>query len=346
MAIRLADRLFKPLVFALLFTLGTTASERAHSQTLKAVKDRGTLVCGVSQGILGFSAQTANSDWVGFDVDFCRALAAEIFNDTGKVKFVPLSASERFGALQSATIDVLSRNSTWTMSREVDLSLVFPAVTYYDGQGFMVRRSRKIGSALDLAGSRICVQTGTTTELNLADFFNSNGMKYQPVLGASPDEVVKAYDSDRCDVLTSDASQLHAERLKLNTPDDHVILPDLISKEPLGPAVRAGDQQWSNIVKWTAFAMVNAEELGVNSKNIDDALKSTKPKVRRFVGTEDDYGERLGLTKDWAVRIIRLVGNYGEIYERNVGVKSRLGIPRGINELWTAGGIMYAPPIR
>jgi general L-amino acid transport system substrate-binding protein len=232
------------------------------------------------------------------------------------------------------------------MSREVDLGLVFPAVTYYDGQGFMVRRSRKIGSALDLAGSKICVQTGTTTELNLADYFNSNGMKYQPVLGASPDEVAKAYDSGRCDVLTSDASQLHAERLKLTKTDDHVILPDRISKEPLGPAVRAGDQQWSNIVKWTAFAMVNAEELGVNSKNIDEALHSTKPKVKRLVGIEDDYGERLGLTKDWAGHIIRLVGNYGEVYEHNVGVKSRLGIPRGINELWTAGGIMYAPPIR
>ena len=346
MTIRLADRLSVLLTLVLLIILGAAASEPAHSQTLKAIKDRGTLVCGVSQGILGFSAQTANSGWVGFDVDFCRALAAEIFNDTSKVNFVPLSAGERFGALQSGAIDVLSRNSTWTMSREVDLGLVFPAVTYYDGQGFMVRRSRKIGSALDLAGSKICVQTGTTTELNLADYFDSNAMKYQPVLGASPDEVVKTYDSDRCDVLTSDASQLHAERLKLTTPDDHVILPDLISKEPLGPAVRAGDQQWFNIVKWTAFAMVNAEELGVTSKNIDEALKSTKPKVRRLVGTEDDYGERLGLTKDWAVRIIRLVGNYGEIYEHNVGVKSQLGIPRGINELWTAGGIMYAPPIR
>ena len=346
MSIRLTDRLFRPLALVLLFVLGATASEQAHSQTLKAIKDRGTLICGVSQGILGFSAQAANSEWVGFDVDFCRALAAEIFNDTSKVKFVPLSASERFGALQSGAIDVLSRNSTWTMSREVDLGLVFPAVTYYDGQGFMVRRSRKINSALDLDGSKICVQAGTTTELNLADYFSANGMKYQPVLGASPDDVVKAYDSDRCDVLTSDASQLHAERIKLTKPDDHVILPDLISKEPLGPAIRVGDQQWFNIVKWTVFAMANAEELGVNSKNIDEALKSTKPEVQRLVGVEGDYGERLGLTKDWAVRIIRFVGNYAEIYDRNVGVKSQLGIPRGINERWTAGGIMYAPPIR
>jgi general L-amino acid transport system substrate-binding protein len=346
MSIRFTGRLIGPRALALLFIFAATTSEPAHSQTLKAVADRGILVCGVSQGILGFSAQAANSEWTGFDVDFCRALAAEIFNDPTKVKFVPLSASERFNVLQSGAIDILSRNSTWTMSREVDLGLVFPAVTYYDGQGFMVRRSRKINSALDLSGSKVCVQAGTTTELNLADYFNTNGMKYEPVLRASPDEVSKVYDSEQCDVLTSDASQLHAERLKLTKPDDHVILSDLISKEPLGPAIRAGDQQWFTIVKWTAFAMVNAEELGVNSRNIDEALKSTNPEVLRLVGVEGDYGERLGLTKDWAVRFIRLVGNYREIYDRNVGVKSQLGIPRGINERWTAGGIMYAPPIR
>jgi general L-amino acid transport system substrate-binding protein len=322
------------------------ASAPAQSQTLKTIKDRGNLICGVSQGIIGFSAQSADSKWSGFDVDFCRALAAAIFNDTGKVKYVPLSTVDRFKALQSGDIDVLSRNSTWTMSREVDLGLVFATVTYYDGQGFMVRKARKAASALDLGGSKVCVQKGTTTELNLADYFSANGMSYQTVFEDSPDAAVKAYDAGKCDVLTSDASQLHADRLKLSKPDDHMILPDLISKEPLGPAVRQGDQQWLNIVKWTHFAMVNAEELGVSSKTIDEAMKSDKPKVKRLVGTEGDYGERLGLTKDWAARIVKLVGNYGEVYERNVGVKSRLGIPRGINERWTAGGIMYAPPIR
>jgi general L-amino acid transport system substrate-binding protein len=336
-------------IFLVVFTTAVCAvvSGGVHAQTtLKAIKDRGHLICGVSQGIIGFSAQQANSEWVGFDVDFCRALAAAIFNDTTKVKFEPLSTNDRFHALQSGGVDILSRNSTWTMSREVDLGLEFAAVTYYDGQGFMVPRSRNISTALDLGGSKICVQSGTTTELNLSDYFHSNGMKYDAVLGASPEDVISSYDAGRCDTLTSDASQLHAIRLKLTKVEDQVILPDLISKEPLGPAVRQGDEQWFNIVKWTAFAMANAEELGVTSKNIEDAMKSTKPAVRRLIGKEDDYGKRIGLTSDWAARIIRLVGNYGEVYERNVGVKSRLGIPRGINERWTAGGIMYAPPIR
>ena len=338
--------LLNPTTLLLSLALSVTASDGAFSQTLKTIKDRGNLICGVSQGIVGFSSQIANSEWTGFDVDFCRALSAAIFNDKSKVKFVPLSASARFSALQSGEIDILSRNSTWTMSREVDLGLVFAAVTYYDGQGFMVRRAQNVSSALDLNGSKICVQAGTTTELNLADYFNANGMTYQPVLGAAPEEVTNAYDSGRCDVLTSDASQLHAERLSLSKPDENIILPDLISKEPLGPAVRQTDMQWFNIVKWTAFAMINAEELGVSSKTIDAALKSTKPEIKRLVGAEGDYGERLGLTNDWVARIVRLVGNYGEVYDRNIGVKSQLGIPRGINERWAAGGILYAPPIR
>jgi general L-amino acid transport system substrate-binding protein len=346
MSTRLRFPLLKALALTIPLGLAVLASAPAAAQTLKAIKDRGNLICGVSQGIIGFSAQSANSEWAGFDVDFCRALAAAIFNDVSKVKYVPLSTVDRFRALQSGDIDVLSRNSTWTMSREVDLGLVFAAVTYYDGQGFMVRKARKAASALDLNGVKVCVQQGTTTELNLADYFSANGMKYESVVGSSPDEVIKAYDAGKCDVLTSDASQLHAERLKLSKPGDHMILPDLISKEPLGPAVRQGDQQWLNIVKWTHFAMVNAEELGVSSKTLDAALKSIKPKIKRLVGTEGDYGERIGLTRDWAARIVKLVGNYGEVYERNVGVKSRLGIPRGINERWTAGGIMYAPPIR
>jgi general L-amino acid transport system substrate-binding protein len=331
--------------------LGLFATQGAASaQTLKTIKDRGELVCGVSQGIYGFSSQGSGSGspsaWSGFDVDFCRALAAAIFNDSGKVKFVSLSAAERFAPLQSGAIDVLSRNSTWTISREAQLGLAFAAVTYYDGQGFMVRRSRNTASALDLNGAKVCVQTGTTTGLNLADYFGANGMKYETVSAERADELVKAYDAGRCDVFTSDASQLYAERLKLAKPDEHEILADIISKEPLGPAVRANDPQWLNVVKWTHFAMVNAEELGVNQKTLDAAMQSKKPDVMRLVGTDGDYGVQIGLTKDWAARIVRLVGNYGEVFERNVGVKTPLGIPRGINQLWTAGGIMYAPPIR
>jgi len=328
------------------FALLAVASDRASSQTLKAIRDRGSLVCGVSQGIIGFSAPSAKGDWTGFDVDFCRALAAAIFDDPGKVKYVPLATNDRFRALQSGDIDILSRNSTWTMVRDTSLGLAFAAVTYYDGQGFMVQRSRNLASALDLDGSKVCVQAGTTTELNLADFFTTNGMKYETVVATNADEVVKAYDSGRCNVFTSDASQLHAERLKMTKPGDHVILPDVISKEPLGPVVRQDDPQWFNIVKWTAFAMVNAEELGVSSKTIDEALKSSKPDVKRLVGAEGNYGEQIGLTKDWVVRIVKLVGNYADVYDRNIGVKTQLGIPRGINQLWTTGGIIYAPPIR
>jgi general L-amino acid transport system substrate-binding protein len=331
------------LIAAVAVGAGMPAS--ASAQTLKAVKERGNLVCGVSQGILGFSAPQGET-WSGFDVDFCRALAAAIFNDAAKVKFVPLNASDRFKALQSGEVDVLSRNTSWTMSREGELGIVFAVTTFYDGQGFMVRRARNVTSALDLGGSKVCVQSGTTTELNLADYFQAGGMAYQPVVAATADELVKSYDAGTCDVLTSDSSQLYALRLKLAKPDDSVVLPDVISKEPLGPAIRAGDQQWLNIVKWVHFAMVDAEELGVSNKTLDQALASKKPDVMRLVGTEGGYGEQVGLTKDWAVRIIRLVGNYGEVYDRNVGVKTQLGIPRGINQLWSAGGIMYAPPIR
>jgi general L-amino acid transport system substrate-binding protein len=320
--------------------------QAAPAQTLKAVKERGVVNCGVSHGIFGFSAMDRNGAWSGFDVDFCRALAAAIFNDAGKVKFTPLSANDRFDALKSGAIDVLSRNTTWTMSRETALGLTFAAVTYYDGQGFLVPASLKAETALELGGKTVCVQSGTTNELNLADYFASNRMRYELVALASAEETLKAYASARCAVLTSDTSQLHAERLKLEKPGDHVILPDIISKEPLGPTVRQGDDQWFNIVKWTHFAMINAEELGVSSQTIDQALKSEKPDVRRLVGTEGNLGEHLGLEKDWARRIVTLVGNYDEVFERNVGTGSRLGIPRGINNLWTNGGIQYGPPIR
>jgi general L-amino acid transport system substrate-binding protein len=273
-------------------------------------------------------------------------VAAAIFDNPDKAKFIPLDASERFKELQSRKVDILSRNSTWSMSREENYDLYFPAVAYYDGQGFMLPRARKIDSALDLDGSKVCVQGATTTELNLADYFRANNMKYEEKKFAKLDEVVKAYESGQCDTFTADVSQLYALRLNFGKPNDHVILPDVISKEPLAPVVRQRDDDWMMIVKWTLYAMINAEELGVTSKNIDEALKSKKPDVMRLVGTEGSYGEDLGLTKDWAVRIIRHVGNYGEVYERNVGAESKLKIPRGLNQIWNAGGIQYAPPIR
>ncbi len=322
------------------------AATAASAQTLNTVRARGQLICGVSQGLPGFSIADGKGQWAGLDVDFCRALSAAIFNDVSKVQFVPLSADERFTALQSKKIDVLSRNSTWTMGREAELGLIFAAVNYYDGQGFMVRKALNINSALELADKKICTLSDTTTELNLADYFRNNHLAYKVEKFSSADEALKAYEGQKCDSLTSDVSQLYAQRTKLGTPRDHIILPDVISKEPLGPVVRQDDVQWLNIVKWTYFAMVNADELGVSRANIDEAMKSQKPSVRRLLGLEGDFGERVGLTKDWAARAIRLVGNYDEVYERNVGTGSKLGIPRGLNNLWSRGGIQYAPPIR
>jgi general L-amino acid transport system substrate-binding protein len=316
------------------------------TRTLKRTVRRGEVLCGVNAGLPGFSIPDDKGNWTGFDVDFCRAVAAAIFDDPNKAKFVPLDANERFKELQSRKVDILSRNSTWSMSREENYDLYFPAVAYYDGQGFMLPRSRNIDSALDLNNSKVCVQASTTTELNLADYFRANNIKYEEVKFPKLDEVVKAYETGKCDTFTADVSQLYALRLNLAKPDDHVILPDVISKEPLAPVVRQRDDDWMMIVKWTLYAMINAEELGVTSQNIDEALKSKKPDVMRLVGTEGTYGEDLGLTKDWAVRIIRRVGNYGEVYERNVGSGSKLHIPRGLNQLWSAGGIQYAPPIR
>jgi general L-amino acid transport system substrate-binding protein len=335
----------KCLVAALAALLSCLAPV-ASAQTLKTVQERGTLICGVSQGVPGFSNPDDRGNWTGLDVDFCRALAAAIFNDAKKVKFTGLSAKDRFTALQSGEIDVLSRNSTWTSSRDTSLGFNFGAVNYFDGQGFMVRKSLKVNSALELNGASVCVQTGTTNELNLADYFRANRMKYEVIAFATADETIKAYDAGRCDSFSTDVSTLTAERLKLTNPNDHVILPEVISKEPLAAVVRHGDDQWFDIVKWTHFAMVNAEEMAISSKNIDDALKSDRPDIRRLVGTEGNYGEQLGLTKDWVVRIVRQVGNYGEVFDRNVGTGSRLGIARGLNNLWTKGGLQYAPPIR
>jgi len=320
--------------------------QAAVAQTLKTVKDRGVLSCGVSQGLPGFSTPDDKGNWTGLDVDVCRAIAAAVLNDPTKVKFVPLSAKDRFTALQSGEIDVLSRNTTWTLSRDTSLGVNFTGVTYYDGQGFLIRKSLKVNSALELNSASICVQTGTTNEQNVADYFNGNHMKYEVIAFGTADETVKAYESGRCDVFTSDISQLYAERLKLANPADHAVLPEVISKEPLGPLVRHGDDQWFDIVKWTLFAMINAEELGVTQKNVYEMAKSTKPELKRVFGTDGNLGEQLGLTKDWFSRIVKAVGNYGESFDRNVGAGSKLGIARGLNQLWNKGGILYAPPIR
>jgi general L-amino acid transport system substrate-binding protein len=333
------------LVVTLALAAGLTA-QAASAQTLKTVKDRGQLSCGVSQGLPGFSTPDDKGNWTGLDVDICRAIAAAIFNDASKIKFVPLSAKDRFTALQSGEIDVLSRNTTWTLSRDTSLGANFTGVTYYDGQGFMVKKSLKVNSALELNSASVCVQTGTTTEQNLADYFKGNNMKYEVIAFGTADETVKAYESGRCDVFTTDVSQLYAQRLKLANPADHTVLPEVISKEPLGPMVRHGDDQWFDIVKWALFAMVTAEEMGVTQKNVEEMAKSDKPDFKRVFGTDGNLGEQLGLTKDWVTRIVKAVGNYGESFDRNVGAGSKLGIARGLNQLWNKGGIQYAPPIR
>ena len=333
---------------AALFVLATTgfACSAGSSPTLNAIKARGQLACGVNEGLPGFAYLDERGIWTGFDVDFCHAIAAAIFGDPKRVKLVPLTADARFQGLRDGKIEVLSRNSTWTMGRETEYGLTFVGVTYYDGQGFMVPRALRVKSALELDGAKVCVQSGTTTIDNLADFFTSNGMTLQEVISSSADEAIKNYDAGLCSVLTSDLSQLYALRLRLAKSKDHVILPDIISKEPLGPVVRDNDLQWVSIVKWVYFAMINAEELGISSRNIDQALRSQKPEVKRLVGTSGDFGERIGLTNAWAANVVRYVGNYGEVFERNLGAKTPLVIPRGLNQLWNDGGIQYAPPIR
>ena len=329
-----------------LATVALAASSAQAASTLEGVKAKGLLTCGSNTGLAGFGLPDDKGQWTGLDVEFCRAVAATIFNDPTKVKFVPLSAKDRFTALQTGEIDVLARNGTWTQSREAALNLLFAGVNYYDGQGFMVRKKLNISSALELAGASICVQQGTTTELNVADYFRANNMKYEGVVFAGSDETLKAYDSGRCDAFTTDASGLYAERVKLGNPDEHVVLPEIISKEPLGPAVRQGDDQWFNLIKWTHFAMLNAEELGVTKANVDEKLKSANPEIKRLLGAEGKFGEGLGLSNDWAYRIIKHVGNYGEVFDRNVGEGSKLKIKRGLNALWSKGGIQYAPPVR
>ncbi len=315
-------------------------------QTLDLVKKRGQMICGVSTGTPGFSNPDAQGNWSGFDVDLCRATVAAVFADVSKIKYVPTTAQTRFTALQSGEIDMLSRTSTWTMTRDVQLGLEFVAVGFYDGQGFMVPKKSGIKSALELKGAAVCTASGTTTEMNLADYFRTNKMDYKVVAYEKVDEVNGAYDSGRCDAYTTDRSSLAAQRTKLKVPDDHVILPEVISKEPLGPVVRHGDNNWADIVRWSYYTMVIAEELGVSSANVDEMKKSANPEIKRLLGIEGDFGKQLGLDNAWAYNIIKLVGNYAESYERNLGPKTPIGLPRGVNDLWTKGGLQYAPPIR
>jgi general L-amino acid transport system substrate-binding protein len=324
----------------------TLGAHAASAQTLEAVQQKGYIQCGVSTGLAGFSNTDDAGEWTGLDVDFCRAMAAAIFDDPAAVRFSPLSAVERFTALQSGEIDVLSRNTTWTMSRDTALGLNFVGVTFYDGQGFMVPADLNVDSALQLSGASVCVQSGTTTELNLTDYFSANNMEYNPVVFEGLEEVNAAYNAGRCDVYTTDSSGLYAIRLTLDNPDDHVVLPELISKEPLGPAVRRGDDQWFGIAKWVYYGLVYAEELGINSENLEEMLASENPDVRRALGGDGTFGADMGLENDWLVKIIRHVGNYGEIFERNVGADSPLQIERGLNALYTDGGLQYGMPIR
>lgn len=318
----------------------------ASAATLDDVKAKGFVQCGVSQGLPGFSTADDAGEWTGIDVDFCRAVAAAVIGDATAVKFTPLSAKERFTALQSGEVDVLSRNTTWTMTRDTSLGLNFAGVMYYDGQGFMIRKDLGIASATELGGASVCTNTGTTTELNVADYFRSKGMEYEIVAFEKADEVVQAYDSGRCDVYTTDASGLYAQRIKLANPDDHVVLPEIISKEPLGPVVRQGDDQWFNVNRWVLNALINAEELGVTSANAEEMKGSENPAIKRLLGTEGAYGEPIGIDNDFGAKAIAAVGNYGEIFDRNVGPETPLGISRGLNALWSQGGILYAPPVR
>ncbi|MEL6280750.1 MAG: amino acid ABC transporter substrate-binding protein [Pseudomonadota bacterium] len=319
----------------------------AFAGTLEDVKAKGFIQCGVSQGLPGFSNPDDQGNWSGLDVDVCRSLSAAVFGDPDMVKYTPLSAKERFTALSSGEIDVLPRNTTMTMTRDTQLGLVFPGViNYYDGQGLMVPSSLGVTSALELDGAAICTNTGTTTELNITDYFRSNNMNFELVAFEKADEVVAAYDAGRCDVYTTDRSGLAAQRLKLTDPEAHTVLPEIISKEPLGPVVRRGDDEWAAIVRWAHIAMINAEELGVTSANAADMRNSDNPSIKRLLGSEGAFGEGLGLSNDWAFNIISMVGNYGESYEKHVGPDTPLKLARGVNALWSDGGLQYGAPIR
>jgi len=327
--------------------VATALSIPAMAGTLDNVKSAGILKCGVSTGLPGFAEVGSDKKWKGLDVDMCRSVAAAVLGDASKVKLVPLTAKERFTALQSGEIDLLSRNTTWTQSRDTTLGVNFAGVNYYDGQGFLVNTNLGVNSAKELDGASVCITAGTTTELNLAEYFKVNHMTYKPITYDTADQVRKGFESGRCDLITSDASQLYAIRTQLAHPNNYKVLPEIISKEPLGPLVRQGDDEWFNIVKWTLNALKTAEEKGVTSANIDNVAKTTKdPEVKRLLGEEGSLGKNLHLDAKWAYRIIKQVGNYGESFERNVGKNSPLNIKRGLNNLWTNGGLQYSPPFR
>ena len=324
------------------------AAGTAHAgKDLDAIKARGNLICGVSTGVAGFAAADSQGKWTGLDVDVCRAVAAAIFGDADKVKFVPTTAQQRFTALQSGEVDLLVRTTTWTLTRDTALGFDFTGINYYDGQGFMVNKKLGVKSAKELNGATVCVQPGTTTELNLADYFRANKMSFKPVVIEKVEEVRAAFFAGRCDVFTTDASGLYSTRAaNAPNPDDYIILPEIISKEPLGPLVRHGDNQFGDIVRWAQYAMIEAEEYGITSKNIDEMLKSDNPTIKRILGVTPGMGKALGVDEKWVYNIIKQVGNYGEMFDRNVGKGSPLKIDRGLNALWTQGGLQYAPPIR
>jgi general L-amino acid transport system substrate-binding protein len=325
--------------------VGLTAAT-ASATTLEDVRARGELICGVSTGVAGFASPDDQGNWSGVDVDVCRAVAAAVLGDDTKVKYVPTTSKERFTALQSGEVDMLSRVTTWTFSRDVGLGFEFAGVNYYDGQGFMVKKDMGITSALQLDGATVCVQTGTTTELNLADYFRANNMTYTAVNVETADESRDNYVNNACDVYTTDSSALAAQRSTLADPSAHLILPEIISKEPLGPVVRHGDNQWGDIVRWAFNAMVIAEEKGVTSANVEEMKTSNDPEIQRLLGTDGDMGQQLGLDAEWALNIVSQVGNYGESFERNIGASTPIALERGLNQLWTKGGILYSPPMR
>lgn len=333
------------ITFAAAAAIGLVATA-AHADTLADVKARGYVQCGVTEGVPGFSQPDANNQWTGLDVDYCRALASAIFNDPTAVRFTPTTSSDRFTVLSSGEIDLLARTTTWTMTRDTTLGLMFVGTLFYDGQGFLVRTADGINSAADLSGAAVCIEAGTTTELNAADYFASNGMEFNPVTFTGQDEVLQAFQDGRCDVMTSDSSQLAGNRTEMANPDDYALLPELISKEPLAVVVRQGDDLWFELTRWVYYALLEAEELGVTQANVDEMLGSENPAVKRLLGIEGDFGTPLGVTKDWAYQVIKNVGNYSESFERNVGSGSPLNLPRGLNALWNEGGIQYSPPIR
>ena len=334
-------------IWAIAASMAVFTSPVVAGPTLDAVKQRGEIVCGVNTGIAGFAAPDSKGEWRGIDVDVCRAVSSALFGNPGKVKFVGLTAAQRFTALQSGEIDVLSRNTTGTLTRDTSLGLNVAGVNYYDGQGFLVSKKANVKSVKELNGATICVQQGTTTELNVADYFRANKISYKPVVIEKLEEVIAAFFAGRCDAFTADASNLAATRsTNAQNPDDYMILPEIISKEPLGPMVRHGDDQWFDLVKWSLIAMIEAEEYGVTSKNVDEMLQSTNPGIQRFLGVTPGMGKALGVDEKWAFNIVKQVGNYGESFERNVGSGSPLKLQRGLNALWTQGGLMYAWPIR